>query len=52
MVISERGDSRVIVSIVLDRWSNRSSWLVELGEQYRVQMNFQVLGREIFIQMS
>ena len=40
------------MSIVLDRWSNRSSWLVELGERYRVQMNFEVLGRETFIQMS
>ena len=39
-------------STVLDRWSNRSSWLVELGERYRVQMNFEVLGRETFIQMS
>ena len=37
------------MSIVLDRWSNRSSLLVELGERFRVQMNFEVLGREIFI---
>ena len=34
------------MSIVLDRWSNRSSWLGELAEWYRVQMNFEVLGRE------
>ena len=38
--------------IVLDRWSNRSSLLGELGEWYRVQMNFEVLGTENFIQMS
>ena len=41
-MISERGDGRVIVSIVLDRWSNRSSWLIELGKRYRVQVNFEV----------
>ena len=40
------------MSIALDRWSNRSSWLVELGERYRVQMNFEVLDMETFIQMS
>ena len=38
--------------IVLDRWSNKSSWLVELGERYRVQIKYEVLGRQIFIQMS
>ena len=31
--ISEHGDGRVILPIVLDRWSNRTSWLVELGER-------------------
>ena len=40
MVISEHRDLRVIVPIVLDVWSTRSSWLVELGERYRVQINF------------
>ena len=40
------------MSIVLDRWSNRSSWLAELGERYRVQLNFELLGREVFVQMS
>ena len=40
------------MSIVLDRWSNSSSSLVDLGERYRVQMKFEVLGRETFLQMS
>ena len=30
----------MIVSTDLDRWSNSSSSLVELGERYRVQRNF------------
>ena len=34
------------------RWLNRSSWIAELGEWDRVKMNFEVLGREIFIRMS
>ena len=38
--------------IVLDRWSNRGSSLVDLGERYRVKMNFEVLGRETLHQMS
>ena len=37
-MISERGDCKVMVSIDLERWSKRSSWLFELGERYRVQM--------------
>ena len=40
------------MSIDLDRWSNSSTLLVDLGERYRVQMNFEVSCREIFSQMS
>ena len=55
--ITKDGDFRAwrlerLVTIVLDRWSSRSSWLAELGKRYRVQMNFEVPSREIFIQMS
>ena len=37
------------MSIFLDRWSIRSSWLVELGERYRVQMNLKFVIYEFFI---
>ena len=37
-MVSEHGDCRVMISIDLERWSKRSSWLFELGEQYRVNM--------------
>ena len=40
------------MSIDLDKWSNSSSLLVEVGERYVVQMNFEVVGREIFRQIS
>ena len=56
--ITKDGDFRAwrmksnCANFLLDRRSNRSSWLVELGEWYRVQMYFEMLGRKIFIQMS
>ena len=41
----------MIASFDLERSSNSSSRFVELGEWHRVQINFEVLGREIFSQM-